>query len=587
MHHLRASLLPFASLLLAACAIGANGSMGNHDAGPDTPDAVEERAPEDTGGGCRRAEDCDDSNVCTENLCDVSAGVCGFRRIRDCCLDRAECDDGDACTVDSCEAGDHRCVHTRTANCCNADTDCNDRDACTQDRCDTGTHRCATPTAIADCCQNGAVRSCYTGASGTQGVGRCRAGMQTCASNRWTGQPCAGEVLPASMEVCDGTVDDDCNGRTDENCTCTTGATRTCYSGPAGTSGNGGCHGGMQSCTAGRWSACTGEQLPGTEICGNAIDEDCSGADAPCPPANDTRANATVLTVGVMETTVTGTTVHATHDGPNVDCSCTSGGNVWYRFTLTVGAAIHVDTASTLDSTDTSLLLTDDTGAPLAAQPENGQTSDGLCNDDSGCGATTGWGTEFHSRTWAFLGPGTYFIAVGSCGEGPFTLHLQNIPTTEGSYFYTTRISGESTDETVLIGTNQHSSTCGGRISGEDVRWFVTCGANQFFSMCQGDGGGYVSRTTTRETTRWDPVLYTHSGITGHETVCSSTGFTGVDCRGQVGTSLTGATQDTVSGGARLTNRAATRGVNAILVDEVSRGSGMWYRIKWRITDVP
>ena len=50
-------------------------------------------------------------------------------------------------------------------------------------------------------------------------------------------------------------------------------------------------------------------------------------------------------------------------------------------------------------------------------------------------------------------------------------------------YFYDTRISGDGSDTTFLIGSNMHASTCGGGISGEDVRWFITCGAPPFFSL--------------------------------------------------------------------------------------------------------
>jgi hypothetical protein len=55
-------------------------------------------------------------------------------------------------------------------------------------------------------------RACYTGPSGTQGVGECRAGIQICTNGVWG--TCQGEVLPQS-EICDG-KDNDCNGQIDE-----------------------------------------------------------------------------------------------------------------------------------------------------------------------------------------------------------------------------------------------------------------------------------------------------------------------------------------------------------------------------------
>ncbi len=56
------------------------------------------------------------------------------------------------------------------------------------------------------------VQPCYTGPSGTEGVGVCHGGTQTCAGGVFG--PCEGEVLP-SPEVCDG-LDDDCNGIVDD-----------------------------------------------------------------------------------------------------------------------------------------------------------------------------------------------------------------------------------------------------------------------------------------------------------------------------------------------------------------------------------
>lgn len=592
--------IPVAFVWLAGC--GGGDQIGGGDARPDArPDVASDVATDvatdvaaDTApdvsprdGGCTSDLQCDDGDACTTNLCDTSNGECGFRRIAGCCTTDAQCDDANPCTRDTCDTTTNRCAHVPTAGCCTVDTDCNDGDPCTRDACDVATNRCAA-TPIAGCCTDGATRECYSGPAGTDGVGLCRRGVQTCASNTFEGQPCVGEVVPASSEVCDAArEDEDCDGMRNEGCTCSGSETRACYTGPAGTQGVGICRGGMQTCSSGAFGACMGEITPRAEVCGNGVDEDCDGADRPCPPPNDDRASAIDITLGHAEVSVRGTTVGATHDGPSVTCACTSGANVWYRFTLATDAAVYLDTSSTTDTLDTSLFLTDASGVPLPAQPVNGQANEGLCNDDSGCGGIAGWGSGLQSRTWGFLrARTTYYVAVGGCGTGTFTLRVQQIPVTEGSFFYQDRISGEGSDQTFLIGSNAHSGTCGGRISGEDVRWFVTCGAPQFFSVCEGDGGAYLSRRSSSETTRWDPVLYTHSGVTGIESICSDTGAAGIDCRGRIGDSLaTSTTFDTVQGGARLNMVPATRGVNAILVDERARGSGMDYRLRWRIRD--
>jgi hypothetical protein len=76
---------------------------------------------------------------------------------------------------------------------------------------------CADPACAADpsCntgCDAGQTRKCYTGPAGTENVGVCRDGIQTCAANGQWGATCVGEVLPAAAENCCGAKDLNCNG---------------------------------------------------------------------------------------------------------------------------------------------------------------------------------------------------------------------------------------------------------------------------------------------------------------------------------------------------------------------------------------
>lgn len=59
---------------------------------------------------------------------------------------------------------------------------------------------------------------------------------------------------------------------------CEPGDTGQCYDGPLATQGVGLCAGGSRTCSAaGLWGTCLGQTLPGAELCGNDIDEDCDG----------------------------------------------------------------------------------------------------------------------------------------------------------------------------------------------------------------------------------------------------------------------------------------------------------------------
>jgi hypothetical protein len=89
---------------------------------------------------------------------------------------------------------------------------------------------------------------------------------------------------PAGVEQCDDGLDNDGDGEVDEQCGCdpSTQKTQGCYPGPAATRAKGQCKDGTQRCeTVGEfssWGTCAGAVLPGTEVCGDSIDNDCNGA---------------------------------------------------------------------------------------------------------------------------------------------------------------------------------------------------------------------------------------------------------------------------------------------------------------------
>lgn len=69
----------------------------------------------------------------------------------------------------------------------------------------------SSTTGGATSCTPGEQRPCYTGPAGTQDVGSCRGGVETCAADGASFDACAGEILPVA-ETCGVAVDTDCDG---------------------------------------------------------------------------------------------------------------------------------------------------------------------------------------------------------------------------------------------------------------------------------------------------------------------------------------------------------------------------------------
>ncbi len=61
-------------------------------------------------------------------------------------------------------------------------------------------------------CTPGATQSCYSGPSGTKGVGPCKAGISTCNEDGTKWSECKGEILP-QPETCGDGIDQDCDGK--------------------------------------------------------------------------------------------------------------------------------------------------------------------------------------------------------------------------------------------------------------------------------------------------------------------------------------------------------------------------------------
>lgn len=62
-------------------------------------------------------------------------------------------------------------------------------------------------------CAAGSTRSCYGGPAGTEGVGNCKPGTQTCADDGQSWGPCTGDVQPEPAEDCSKPGDENCDGK--------------------------------------------------------------------------------------------------------------------------------------------------------------------------------------------------------------------------------------------------------------------------------------------------------------------------------------------------------------------------------------
>jgi Putative metal-binding motif len=127
-------------------------------------------------------------------------------------------------------------------------------------------------------CVPGTTQACYQGSPGTQNVGPCKGGTQTCNPDGISWSACGGgQVLPKA-EICSNSIDDDCDGTVDN---------------VVDADGDG-------------WTSCNGDcndtnalVNPGAfEVVGNAIDDDCDplSSDVAQPAACSTAVKFTGVT---------------------------------------------------------------------------------------------------------------------------------------------------------------------------------------------------------------------------------------------------------------------------------------------------
>ncbi len=292
-------------------------------------------------------------------------------------------------------------------------------------------------------------QSCYTGKAGTDGVGLCKAGAQTCNSGSWSA--CSGEVVPA-IEICDG-KDNDCDGKKDGN------LTKPCYTGKAGTKGVGLCKAGTQTCSAGSWGACSGQVIPATETC-DKQDNDCNGKKDDLTSCSAQGKNCGTISDGC---------------GGTLSCgSCTSpsvcGGG---------GVANICGNACGLVPSPTC-------GA--VPPPKGGSCTPGSC--------ATG------SKTYSKAGSYTFVVPAGCCsitvdlyggGGGGACNGCGNAGGGGGAFARKKVKVGPGQTFTVVVGAGGHGSTSGSNLCGYQAKG-GSDGGNSTFGGFVAAGGGKLAR---------------------------------------------------------------------------------------------
>lgn len=273
------------------------------------------------------------------------------------------------------------------------------------------------------------------------------------------------------------------------------------------------CNAGTCACPAGQMlcaGACvdTNTNAAHCGTCGNACAAGTSCTTGRCmgmPPANDTRAGATLINLAMPSQTLTTDTTAARHD-TNGSCGCTTTGNdVFYRFVLT---APEIIVADTLGATwDTSLFIQDAAGANVTAP-----TGFVACNDDTTeCGQT-----GLQSMIVTRLAAGTYYLVLSGCSAGMASIKFQHLPAGNGA---SARIAPDGTVRQVsptTSGTGTFSSSCCSG-SAENAFWWLTCpntAANSF-------NANTCNTTTGATTAAYDVELAQSSALRASTTVCN------------------------------------------------------------------
>jgi hypothetical protein len=259
----------------------------------------------------------------------------------------------------------------------------------------------------------------------------------------------------------------------------------------------------MSGCSAGaRCGATCVDTASDRNHCGGcnrrcAMTETCVSGMCEADRPGETRSNA----VAIAATSAIQVVNTALYRNDTVGtCSCTTGRDVFYTFTLTAPEIVYADTAGS--TFDTSIFLQNSMGTNITSA---GITQGTTCNDDGGL---LGCATGVQSQILAQLPAGTYFLVLSGCGAGNANVRFQRIAVGNGATRFLN--AGSSVVSGTTMGTGRVTSACCSE-GPEDTFYWYTCPA-------------FTARTFTASTcgrALWDTSLSQVSPGRASTSVCN------------------------------------------------------------------